>query len=200
MSRFGVLERLREQWLAAIGLALGVLALALAATPSAAAPEVSVLALRHAIPAGSAVRADDVVAVTISASDRAPSMLENLGELEGRRTMIALAGGDFVVRGALRSGDRSSLLRRGERAVALELSPASVPDLGLLRAGRSVDVVSVERGGSRVVARGLELLSRASERAGSIVVTLRAPTGVALTLAGSHDGREVRLLLRGERA
>jgi hypothetical protein len=150
------------------------------------------------VPAGGIIRAGDVVAVPIAASDRTPSMLEGLGALAGRRTMIGLAGGDYLVRGALRVGDQSSLLRRGERAVALELSPASVPELALLRAGRRVDVVVADSGGSRVAARGLELLSPASERSGSIVVTVRAPIAVALALATSRDGHELRLLLRGD--
>ncbi len=198
MSRFGVVERIREQWLAASGLGLAMLALVLGAIPSGGDPAVSVLVLRHAVPAGGIVRAGDVVAVPIAASDRTPSMLEGLGALAGRRTMIGLAGGDFLVRGALRVGDQSSLLRRGERAVALELSSASVPDLALLRAGRRVDVVVVDARGSRVAARGLELLSPASERSGSVVVTVRAPVAVALSLATSRDGRELRLLLRGD--
>jgi hypothetical protein len=198
VSRFGLIERIREQWLAACGLGLAMLALVLGAVPAGGEPAVSVLALRHAVPAGGIIRAGDVVAVPIAASDRTPSMLEGLGALAGRRTMIGLAGGDYLVRGALRVGDQSSLLRRGERAVALELSPASVPELALLRAGRRVDVVVADSGGSRVAARGLELLSPASERSGSIVVTVRAPIAVALALATSRDGHELRLLLRGD--
>jgi hypothetical protein len=200
VSRFGIVERLREQWLAATGLALALLALVLGAIPSGGEPAVSVLALRHAVPAGGIVRAGDVVSVPIAASDRTPSMLEGLGALAGRRTMIGFAGGDFLVRGALRVGDQSALLRRGERAVALELSPSAVPDVRLLHAGRTVDVVVVDSRGSRVAARALELLSPASERSGSILVTLRAPVAVALSLATSRSGREVRLLLRGDGA
>ena len=56
----------------------------------------------------------------------------------------------------------------------------------------------VDTRGSRVAARGLELLSPASERSGSVVVTVRAPVAVALSLATSRDGRELRLLLRGD--
>jgi hypothetical protein len=198
VRRFGVFERLREQWLAAAGLALALLALVLAAIPSGATPMATALALRHAIPAGGIVRSTDVVAVPIADSDRTPSMLEGLGALAGRRTAIALAGGDFVPRGALRSGDGSALLRPGERAVALELAPSAVPDLRLLRAGRTVDVVVVDPRGSRVAARGLELLSQASERGDGVVVTVRAPMAVALSLATAQDGRELRLLLRGD--
>jgi hypothetical protein len=192
-----VLERLREQWLASAGLALALLALLLAAVPSSAEPTVGVLALRHAIPAGGLVRPSDVVTVPIAASDRTPSMLEGLGALAGRRTAIGLAGGDFLVRGALSATGRQSALRRGERALALQFSPAAVPDPRLLRSGRTVDVVVVDAHGPRIAARGLELLSPASERSGSIVVTLRAPTAIALSLATSSDGRELRLLLRG---
>ena len=159
------------------------------------------LALRHAIPAGGVVRSDDVRrrgdrgvrprAVDARAARRVS---------RGAARTIALAAGDFLVRGALRVGDRSSLLRRGERAVALRAvagvraRPGAAPR-GPPRRRRD----RVERSGSRVVARGLELLSQASERAGSVVVTLRAPTAVALALAGRHDGRELRLLVRGER-
>ena len=198
MSRFGVIECLRGSGWPRPGSRLAVLALVLGAIPSAASPRSPCWRCGTRCPAGGIVRAGDVVAVPIAASDRTPSMLEGLGALAGRRTVIGFAGGDFLVRGALRIGDQSSLLRRGERAVALELSPASVPDLALLRAGRSVDVVVVDTRGSRVAARGLELLSPASERSGSVVVTVRAPVAVALSLATSRDGRELRLLLRGD--
>ena len=156
------------------------------------------LALRHAIAAGGVVRAGDVVAVPIAASDRTPSMVDALGALAGRRTLIDLAGGDFLVRGALRAGDRPLRCARGERAVALEFAPASAPDMRLLRPGRRVDVVIVDGGGSHVAARGLELLSPASERSGGIMVTVRAPVAVALALATGAGGRELRLLLRGD--
>ena len=198
MSRFGSLDRLREHWLAAVGLALALIALVIGLAPGGAEPATAVLALRHAVPAGSVVRAGDVVAVRIGASDRTPSMLTGLGALAGRRTAIDLAGGDFLPRGALRGGDGSSLLRPGERAVALEVPSASAPDARLLRPGRHVDVVSVEAGGSHVAARGLELLSPAIERTGGIAVTVRAPAALALLLAGNGPGGELRLLLRGE--
>jgi len=81
-------------------------------------------------------------------------MLESIGALSGRRTLIKLAGGDFLVRGALRPAGRTSQIGAGERAVALELSSASAPDLRLLRAGSYVDVVLVDPAGSRVAARG----------------------------------------------
>jgi hypothetical protein len=197
VNGLGILDRLREHWLAATGLGLALIALALGLLPGSGEPQTAVLALRHAVAAGGVVRAGDVVAVPITASDRTPSMLDRLGALAGRRTLIALAGGDFLVRGALRAGDQSSLLRDGERAVALELAPASAPDTRLLRPGRRVDVVVVGPSGSRVAARGLELLAPASERSGGIVVTVRAPAAVALALAGGGSARELRLLLRG---
>ena len=200
MSRFAILDRMGDRWLATGGLVLALLALALALIPSGGGAKSSVLAVRHAIPAGGIVRAADVVAVPIAASDRTPSMLDSLGLLAGRRTLIALAGGDFLVRGALRMVVGGSQLQRGERAVALELSPASAPDLRLLRAGRSVDVVVIAPSGSHVAARGLELLAPATERSGNIVVTVRAPTAVAVSLATAKTGRELRLLVRGEGA
>jgi hypothetical protein len=198
VSRFGVLERLRDQWLAATGLLLALLALALGLSSGSGERQTSVLAVRHAVAAGEIVRAGDVVAVPIAAADRTPSMVSRLDALAGRRTVLALAGGDFVMRGALRSGEGSALLRQGERAVALELAPGSAPDLRLLQRGRFVDVVILGPSGSRVAARRLELLSPATERSGGISVTLRAPAAVALTLASGRSGRELRLLLRGE--
>jgi hypothetical protein len=144
------------------------------------------------------VREGDVASVAIASADRTPSMLAELGSLAGRRTLIRLSGGDFLVAGALRAEDRSPLLAPGERAVALELNPASAPDMRLLEAGRHVDVVVTDAGGSRVAARGLELLSPASERSGGIVVTVRAPAAVALALATGRSGRDLRLLLRGD--
>lgn len=198
MNRFGGLDRLREQWLAAAGLALALIALALAALPRSDVPGATVLVLRHAVAAGGTVGQRDVVAVPIAAADRTPSMLGELGALAGRRTLIRLSGGDFVLRGALRADAGSPLLRRGERAVALELDPASAPDLRLLRPGRHVDVVIAGAGGSRIAARGLELLAPASERSGGIVVTVRAPAAVALALSTGGSGRDLRLLLRGD--
>jgi hypothetical protein len=195
---FRAADRLRELWLAASGLALALLALLLGLMPGNAEPQSEVLALRHGVVAGGVVRAADVIAVRLAASDRTPSMLTGLGDLAGRRTAISLAGGDFLLRGALFSASRPSLLRRGERAVALEVPSPAAPDMRLLRPGRRVDVVVVSASGTRVVARGLELLSPATERSGGIAVTVRAPAALALALASSRPGSELRLLLRGE--
>jgi hypothetical protein len=197
VSRFGVLGRLHEHWLAATGLVLASIALALGLLPGGGRPETTVLALRHAVGKGEIVRASDVVTVPIATADRTPSMLGRLDGLAGRRTLIALAGGDFLLRGALRSSEGTALLRQGERAVALELASGSAPDTRLLQRGRFVDVVILGPNGSRLAARRLELLSPASERSGGISVTLRAPAAVALALATGQRGREVRLLLRG---
>ncbi len=199
MNGLAGVERVREHWLAASGLALALIALVLGLLPASAEPKTAVLALRHAIAAGGVVRQSDVVAVPIAVSDRTPSMVGELGDLAGRRTSIGLAGGDFLVRGALHtSRDAFSPLRPGERALALELATASAPDARLLRPGRRVDVVVVGANGSRVAARGLELLSQASERSGGIMVTVRAPVAVALALAAGASGRDLRLLLRGD--
>jgi hypothetical protein len=198
VSRFGIRDRLREQSLAAAGLALALTALALGLLPGGGGARVEVLAVTHAIAAGGFVRARDVASVPIAASDRAPSMLASLGSLSGRRSLIKLAGGDFLVRGALAPAGRSAQLGPAERAVALALSSASAPDLRLLRAGRYVDVVVIDPTGSHVAARGLMLLAPASEQSGGIVVTVRAPAAVALSLAAGRDGRELRLLLRAD--
>lgn len=198
MSGFRALAGWREHWLAASGLVLALIALALALVPAGGEPQTMVLALRHAVDAGGVVRAGDVVSVPIASSDRTPSMLSGLGALAGRRTQIGLAGGDFLLRGALRARTSASALRPGERAVALAVAAASAPDTRLLLAGRRVDVVVVGPRGSRIAARGLELLSPATERAGGIAVTVRAPAAVALALASSQDGHQLRLLLRGE--
>jgi hypothetical protein len=198
VTHFGLIDRLRDRWLAATGLALASIALVLGLLPGGGEPQTAVLALRHSLAPGAIVRPGDVVAVPIAVADRTPSMIGSLGTLAGRRTLIGLAGGDFLVRGALRSGGARSLLRRGERAVALDLQSGSAPDTRLLQRGRFVDVVILGPRGSRVAARGLELLSPASERSGGISVTLRAPSAVALALATGQRGREVRLLLRGD--
>jgi len=42
------------------------------------------------------------------------------------------------------------------------------------------------------------VLAPASEQSGGIVVTVRAPAALALALATGRDGRELRLLLRGD--
>jgi hypothetical protein len=199
VSRFALIDRLREQWLASAGLTLAVLALVLSLVPGGGEPHTAVLALRHAVAAGAIVRGSDVVAVPISESDRTPSMLSRLGELEGRRTLIGLAGGDFVLRGALRLSVPASLLRPGERAVALQLAAGAAPDSRLLQRGRVVDVVVLGVDGAHVVGRGLQLLSAAVERPGGVSVTLRAPSAVALALTGGRQRGELRLLLRGGR-
>ena len=199
MSRFGAIDRLRDHWLAATGLALALMALVLGLLPGGGEPKTAVLAVRHAVAAGEIVRAGDVVAVPIAAADRTPSMVSRLDGLAGRRRLIGLAGGDFVLRGALRTGTARHCF-----------AVASAPSLSSSRrdrhricaccgAGRFVDVVILDPNGSRVAARGLELLSPASERAGGVSVTLRAPAAVALALATAR-GRELRLLLRGERS
>lgn len=197
MSRFSLLDPLRDRWLAALGFALALAALALGLLPQRGGAQTSVLALRHALAAGEIVRRGNVVAVPIASSDRTPSMISRFDGLAGRRTQIDLAGGDFLVRGALRPVEGRVLLRSGERAIALVLSPGSAPDTRLLRRGRFVDVVILDPSGARVAARGLELLAPASEGSGGISVTLRAPAAVALALATGRRGRDVQLLLRG---
>ena len=144
-----MLDRWREHGLAATGLALALIALALALVPASGEPQTTVLALRHSVDAGMVVRPADVVAVPIAVADRTPSMLSSLGAFRGRRTLIGLAGGDFLVRGALHAGTTTSLLRPGERAVALEVAAASAPDARLLHAGRRVDVVVIGPRGAR---------------------------------------------------
>jgi hypothetical protein len=198
MNRLAGLDGVREHGLAATGLTFALIALVLGLLPGGGEPRTAVLAVRHAIAAGGVVRPGDVVAVPIAASDRTPSMVGELGGLAGRRTVIGLAGGDFLMRSALHSADVSSPLRRGERALALELATASAPDVRLLRPGRRVDLVVVGASGSHVAARGLELLSPATERSGGIMITVRAPVAVALALAAGASGRDLRLLLRGD--
>jgi hypothetical protein len=78
------------------------------------------------------------------------------------------------------------------------LVPGSAPDTRLLQRGRFVDVVILGPNGARVAARGLQLLSAATERSGGISVTVRAPAELALALATGPRGRELRLLLRGD--
>jgi hypothetical protein len=198
VSRFGVLDGLRDNWLASVGLVLAGLSLVFGLLPGHGAARTTVLAARHALAAGAIVREADVTAVPIATADRTPSMISRLDDLTGRRTLIGLSGGDFVVRGAFRAGDAPAPLRRGERAVPLELATGSAPDVRLLRRGRLVDVVIVDAAGSRVAARALEILSPASDHSGTVSVTLRAPATVALALAGARVGREVQLLLRGD--
>jgi hypothetical protein len=197
LSRFSLLEPLRDRWLAALGFALALAALALGLVPQHGGAQTTVLALRHALSAGEIVRRSDVVAVPIASADRTPSMISRFDGLAGRRTQIDLAGGDFLVRGALRRDEGGALLRSGERAVALDLSPGSAPDTRLLRPGRRVDVLILDPSGARVAARGLELLAPAREGPAGISVTLRAPAPVALALATGRRGRDVQLLLRG---
>ncbi len=52
MSRLVRLDHLREHWLAACGLALALVALALGLAPRSGEPETAVLALRHAVAGG----------------------------------------------------------------------------------------------------------------------------------------------------
>ena len=150
------------------------------------------LALRHAVAAGGVVRAGDVV---VGSDRRVRSHA-----LDGRRArrarraaarLIALAGGDFVVRGALRGGDRRRCCAAASGRVALELAPAVGAGRAAAAArGAASTSWSSGRGGPRVAARGLELLSPASERSGGIVVTVRAPVAVALALAsGARTAR-----------
>ena len=55
MNLVGMVERVREQWLAAAGLSLALLALVLGSLPGGSEPETGVLALRHSIAAGGVV-------------------------------------------------------------------------------------------------------------------------------------------------
>jgi hypothetical protein len=91
-------------------------------------------------------------------------MVTSLGALTGRRTAIDLAGGDCAARRAA-GRQRSFALRRGERAVALEVASHRRP-VCCARGAASMSWSSMVT--DRVAARGLELLSPASERSGAL--------------------------------
>jgi pilus assembly protein CpaB len=191
----------RERALPAAALALALLGLV--AEQGRGGPQrVQVVVAARPIAARVAIPPDAVRLVSIVAADRTPSMLVTLDEAVYRQSAVALRAGDYVVRPALTTEDRSPL-RPGQRAVALRLDAASAPSATALRAGARVDVVvstdadAQHPARSSVVASALEVLGAPRRSDGAVVVTLRASLrqAVALTAAQSY-AHDLRLLVR----
>ena len=162
------------------------------------APRTAVLALRHAVAAGGVVRAGDVVAVPIAASDRTPSMLER-----ARRPRRA-AHADRPRRRRLPAARRAARRRPARRAPArrargrTRAAPASAPDLRLLRRGpprRRRDRRRRRHARRRARPRAALAGERALRRHRRHAARARGGRAGARDRAG---GRDVRLLLRGD--
>jgi Flp pilus assembly protein CpaB len=189
------------------GLALVALLLALVALVSSArgsdAPRTGVVVAVRSMAMGTVVRTDAVRVVAIDARDRTPGMAARVDEIVGRVARVRLTGGDYVLRTLVARRAAAPALRSGERAVPLSIDLASAPPLSLLGAGAHADVVAEHdaEGGApargQLIARNLTLLVAARSSDAGLVVTVRAPLAVALSLVTAEaQSHRLRLFIR----
>jgi Flp pilus assembly protein CpaB len=129
-----------------------------------------------------------------------PGALRSPAAAVGATPAVALPRGSYVTRSAL-VADRHFALRRGERAIDVEVSGgARLAALGGPGARVDVVVTSEPRNGSPrafVAADGAELLALRRGNGGEAVATLRVPVKQAVFLtAATSFGRDARLLVR----
>lgn len=157
---------------------------------------------------GPAQVADRLAIVRIPSRFVPPGAIRDPLRLIGATTAVAIPRGGYLTRSSLASArDPRSLLRRGERAIDVEVSGgARLAALGGSGARVDVVVTTEPRNGSPrafVAADGAELLSLRRGDGGHAVATLRVPVKQAVFLtAATSFGRDARLLVRspGDRA
>jgi Flp pilus assembly protein CpaB len=192
----------RERGLALVALLLALVGL-VASAGGSAAPRARVVVAARSVAMDTVIRKDALRVVAIDASDRTPGMATRLDEVAGRVARVRLTGGDYVLRAVVADRAAPPALRAGERAVPLSIDPASAPPLSLLRAGAHADVVAEHdaEGGApargQLIARNLTLLVAARSSDAGLVVTVRAPLAVALSLATAEaQSHRLRLFIR----
>jgi Flp pilus assembly protein CpaB len=201
----------RAAVLGALAIALALIAVRGVARREAAVdaqigPVARIVVLVHDVPAGHAIRADDIAYRRVPLRWVAPRTLGTGGEAIGLRTAVALERGTPLVVAVLTSASAQAkdALASGDRV--LELLAAGSPRL--VQTGSRVDVVRSADGadGSRrttVVAEGVEVIDvrgadeSAADGASQVNVTVRVPRRDALRLAAAQDGSaSLRLLPR----
>jgi hypothetical protein len=192
----------RERGLALVALLLALVGLVSSARGSDASRTRVVVAARSVV-TDTVIGKGAVRIVAIDARDRTPGMATRLDEVVGRVARVRLTAGDYVLRSVVADRAAAPALRAGERAVPLSIDPASAPPLSLLAAGAHADVVAerdAERGAparGQLIARNLTLLVAARSSDAGLVVTVRAPLAVALSLVTAEaQSHRLRLFIR----
>lgn len=130
-----------------------------------------------------------------------PGALRRPADAVGGTAAIDVARGSYLTRAALAGGATRAPLRRGERAIDVEVSGGRrLRELGGRGALVDVVVTSEPRSGPArafVAADGAELLALRRDGGGKAVATLRVPLRDAVYLtAATSFGRDARLLVR----
>jgi Flp pilus assembly protein CpaB len=146
--------------------------------------------------------AERLAVVRVPARFVAPGTLRNPRRALGATSAIDIPRGAYVTTSALAPPrDPRSVLRRGERAIDVEVSGgARLASLGGPGARVDVVVTTEPRNGAPrafVAADGAELLSLRRGDGGRAIATLRVPVKQAVFLtAATSFGRDARLLVR----
>jgi Flp pilus assembly protein CpaB len=192
----------RERGLALVALLLALVGLASSARGSDA-PRARVVVAARSVAMDTVIRKGAVRVVAIDANDRTPGMATRVDDVVGRVARVRLARGDYMLRSAVAARAAAPALRAGERAVPLSIDPASAPPLSLLGAGAHADVIAEHdaEGGApargQLIARNLTLLVAARSSDAGLVVTVRAPLAVALSLVTAEaQSHRLRLFIR----
>jgi Flp pilus assembly protein CpaB len=189
------------------GMVLHAYVARIAAAAGASGPEVAVVVAARPITRGTAVRANELRAISMPKAYAPPGTFSSVAEAAGRVALGDLAAGEAVTETRLarvRAGPVASLVPAGLRAFAV---PTSLPR-GALRDGDLVDVLATygATGGGQphteLVVSGVEVLfvlgasgvgsSSGSELEGLDVAASNAGATVTLVLLVSPD-QETRL-------
>ena len=178
-------------------------------------PQVEVLIAARDIPAGARVARGVIAVRRVPVRFVPPDALPAPETVAGARTASRVAAGDYLTASVLEGGDkRDGTLRRGERAISVEVAGAT--GVAALQSGERVDVlVSTESGaaGGRttMALAGVELLRVEAAAGGyesdaadvpstagpTALATLRVSVEQAIYLtAADNFAREIRLLPR----
>ena len=193
---------LRDRPLGLVALVLALLALATGLRPHGEVAHEPVVLVTQPVAAGAQIAPSALRVVELDTSMVAPSMVHSLAEASGSVALVRLWPGDYVTRNGI-ARERRAVVRSGERAVPLRVDPSAAPPRDMLRPGARVDVaIAADADRDRparsvVVAGNLEILWPARRIDGTLVVTVRATTRVAVELTAAQSyARDLRLLLR----
>jgi hypothetical protein len=174
-----------------VGLVVGLVALGVFVLVTPKGQQLrSVLALRHTVPAGSSISADDLEAAQVPASSSLSTMsVDTQASVVGRQ-----AGHDLVPGSLLSSGD----LAQGATATAevgLILAPGQVPP-GLSQ-GQQAEIVSLANPtGLSSQTATVELVQKSAANPDDLLVEVQVPAPDASGLAREAAAKEVVLVAR----
>jgi hypothetical protein len=174
-----------------VGLVVGLVALGVFVLVSPKGQRLrSVLALRHPVPAGSSISADDLQAVEVPASSSLSTMsVDTQASVVGRQAAHDLSPGSLLSSGDLAQGATATA------EVGLILAPGQVPP-GLSQ-GQQAEIVSLANPtGLSSQTATVELVQKSAANPDDLLVEIQVPAQDATTLARQAATKDVVLVAR----